>query len=92
MTGGAVRTAQVLLAAGDTYRAAAAEQLAGWAKRSGAAIATASSERQRPDALLYSALDRVRGAGARWARVQAERRPSQAHPLLGAWRWRSDAC
>ncbi len=82
-------TPQVLLAAGDTYRAAAAEQLAGWAERSGAAIATVSSERQRPDALLYSALDRVRarraarvcarGAGTCRARVQAERRPLQMH-------------
>ena len=51
---------QVLLAAGDTFRAAAAEQLAGWAERAGAAIATASSARQRPDALLYSAVERVR--------------------------------
>lgn len=51
---------QVLLAAGDTFRAAAAEQLAGWAERSGADIATASSSKQRPDAVLYSAVDRVR--------------------------------
>jgi fused signal recognition particle receptor len=49
----------VLLAAGDTFRAAAAEQLAGWAARAGAQLEAASSERQRPDALLYAAVDRV---------------------------------
>ena len=56
---------QVLLAAGDTFRAAAAEQLAGWAERSGANIATASSSKQRPDAVLYSAVDRVQARHGR---------------------------
>ncbi|KAK9821763.1 hypothetical protein WJX81_005495 [Elliptochloris bilobata] len=55
--------ASVLLAAGDTFRAAAAEQLAGWAERAGATIATASSARQRPDALMYSALERAMKEG-----------------------------
>ena len=50
---------QVLLVAGDTFRAAAAEQLAGWAERSKAEIAVASNQKQRPDALMYSAIDRV---------------------------------
>ena len=51
---------QVLLAAGDTFRAAAAEQLAGWADRAGAGLAAPSTSKQRPDALMYSAVDRVR--------------------------------
>ena len=51
---------QVLLVAGDTFRAAAAEQLAGWAERSRAEMAAATSPKQRPDALMYSAIDRVR--------------------------------
>lgn len=50
---------QVLLVAGDTFRAAAAEQLAGWAERSKAELAAATSPKQRPDALMYSAIDRV---------------------------------
>lgn len=50
---------QVLLVAGDTFRAAAAEQLAGWAERSKAELAVASNQKQRPDALMYSAIDRV---------------------------------
>jgi signal recognition particle GTPase len=50
---------QVLLVAGDTFRAAAAEQLAGWAERSKAELAAATSQKQRPDALMYSAIDRV---------------------------------
>lgn len=46
--------ATVALAAGDTYRAAAAEQLAGWAERSGVTMAD-SGDAQRPDAVLYKA-------------------------------------
>lgn len=46
--------AGVALAAGDTYRAAAKEQLAGWAERSGVAMAD-SGDAQRPDAVLYKA-------------------------------------
>ena len=46
------------LAAGDTYRAAAAEQLAGWAERSGVSMAD-SGDAQKPDAVLYRA--------AKWA-------------------------
>ena len=54
------RCVQVLLVAGDTFRAAAAEQLAGWAERSKAELAAATNQKQRPDALMYSAIDRVR--------------------------------
>ena len=46
---------QVLLAAGDTFRAAAAEQLQTWAERSGAEFFGPQRDNQRPDALLYQA-------------------------------------
>jgi fused signal recognition particle receptor len=49
----------VLLVAGDTFRAAAAEQLSGWAERSNSALMAASSEKQRPDSLMYAAVERV---------------------------------
>ena len=70
-------TPQVLLAAGDTFRAAAAEQLAGWAERAGAQLEAAASEKQRPDALLYAAVDKVGAPGA-----------SHASPTLGSPRHR----
>ncbi len=50
---------QVLLVAGDTFRAAAAEQLAGWAERSSAQLISATSPKQRPDSLMYSAVEQV---------------------------------
>lgn len=50
---------QVLLVAGDTFRAAAAEQLAGWAERSKAQLLSATNLKQRPDSLMYSAVDQV---------------------------------
>ena len=83
---------QVLLAAGDTFRAAAAEQLAGWAQRSGAAIEAAASDKQRPDALLYNAVDRVRmlipcttHLGMRLLKQREQQATSKApEPPLGA--------
>ncbi|BDA40777.1 Signal recognition particle receptor FtsY [Coccomyxa sp. Obi] len=50
---------KVLLVAGDTFRAAAAEQLAGWAERSNAQLISASSPKQRPDSLMYSAVEQA---------------------------------
>jgi fused signal recognition particle receptor len=50
---------QVLLAAGDTFRAAAAEQLEQWAERSGAGFHAATSEKQRPDSVLYQAVQKA---------------------------------
>lgn len=50
---------QVLLAAGDTFRAAAAEQLQLWADRSGVAVHTATRGNARPDNVLYEAVGRV---------------------------------
>ena len=49
--------ARVSLAAGDTFRAAAAEQLEEWARRSGAGIVRAPSEKTRPDTVLYTAVE-----------------------------------
>lgn len=56
--------AAVALAAGDTFRAAAAEQLAGWADRAGVRMAD-SGDAQRPDAVLFKA--------AQWAAAAAGR-------------------
>ena len=50
---------QVLLAAGDTFRAAAAEQLQQWAVRSQVEVHTARTEKARPDNVLYEAVDKV---------------------------------
>ncbi|KAK9800915.1 hypothetical protein WJX73_010599 [Symbiochloris irregularis] len=49
--------AKVLLAAGDTYRAAAAEQLQGWAERSGSQLIARADQQQKPASLLAAALD-----------------------------------
>jgi fused signal recognition particle receptor len=64
---------RVMLAAGDTYRAAAAEQLAGWAKRAGCEFygggedggvpSSSSAPPPRPDAVLFRAVGAAREAG-----------------------------
>ena len=51
----------MLLAAGDTFRAAAAEQLQLWAGRSGVAVHAATRENARPDNVLYEAVNKVTG-------------------------------
>ena len=56
------RVLQVLLAAGDTFRAAAAEQLQLWAGRSGVAVHAATREKARPDNVLYEAVSKVSSA------------------------------
>ena len=50
---------QVILAAGDTFRAAAAEQLSEWATRSGATLVSSQKEKARPDNVLWTAVDQV---------------------------------
>lgn len=55
--------ATVLLAAGDTFRAAAGEQLAGWAERAGVELADAG-DATRPDAVLYRAAADATARGA----------------------------
>jgi fused signal recognition particle receptor len=52
----------VLLAAGDTFRAAAAEQLEGWARRAGCEIVTAAAGSD-PGAVAWEAIARARGEG-----------------------------
>jgi fused signal recognition particle receptor len=52
----------VLLAAADTFRAAAAEQLAGWAERAGAEIVT-GSEGADPGAVAFDAIAQARARG-----------------------------
>src|SRR4051794_37226076 len=53
----------VVLAAGDTYRAAAAEQLAEWADRAGAQLIR-SEPGGDPGAIAYDAIDAARARGA----------------------------
>jgi fused signal recognition particle receptor len=53
----------VVLAAADTYRAAAAEQLAEWAERSGAELVR-SAPGGDPGAVAYDAIDAARARGA----------------------------
>jgi fused signal recognition particle receptor len=54
---------KVILAAGDTYRAAAAEQLAEWAERAGAELVS-STPGGDPGAVAYDAIDAARARGA----------------------------
>jgi fused signal recognition particle receptor len=53
----------VILAAADTYRAAAAEQLAEWADRAGAELVR-SEEGADPGAVAYDAIEAARARGA----------------------------
>jgi fused signal recognition particle receptor len=52
----------VLLAAADTFRAAATEQLEGWAQRAGCEIVT-GAEGSDPGAVAFEAVARARGEG-----------------------------
>jgi len=54
---------RVLLGAADTYRAAAAEQLAGWAQRAGAELVQ-GEEGSDPGAVAFEALARARASEA----------------------------
>lgn len=56
--------ASVVLAAGDTFRAAAAEQLAEWAQRSGGQLVRADNAKARPDTVLYQAVQQAVSSGA----------------------------
>jgi len=53
----------VLLAAGDTFRAAAAEQLRRWGERAGAAVVS-QTEGADPAAVVHDALEAARARGA----------------------------
>ncbi|MBN3534942.1 signal recognition particle-docking protein FtsY [Mycoplasma procyoni] len=50
---------KVLIAAGDTFRAAAVEQLAVWAQRAGADIITPNQNETDPASIVYRALDKA---------------------------------
>ena len=54
----------MVLAAGDTFRAAAAEQLEEWARRAGADLVRAENEKQRPGVVLYNVRSAAKRAGA----------------------------
>ena len=54
---------RVLLAAGDTFRAAAAEQLATWAERAGAEMVR-GSEGGDPSAVVFDAVERATSRGS----------------------------
>jgi fused signal recognition particle receptor len=54
---------KVLLAAADTFRAAATEQLEGWAQRAGCEIVT-GAEGSDPGAVAFEAIARARSGGA----------------------------
>jgi len=53
---------RVLLAAGDTFRAAAAEQLAGWAERAGCDLFR-QEEGANPSGVIYQALEKAAKEG-----------------------------
>ena len=48
-----------MLVAADTFRAAAADQLLGWAERSGATMERPNSSKQRPDGVISVALEKA---------------------------------
>ena len=54
---------QVVMAAGDTFRAAAAEQLATWAERSGAGFVR-GAEGSDPSAVIFDAIESAAAKGA----------------------------
>jgi fused signal recognition particle receptor len=56
------RERTVLLAAADTFRAAAGEQLSGWAQRAGCEVVT-GPEHSDPGAVAFDAIARARSAG-----------------------------
>ena len=56
--------AKVVLAAGDTFRAAAAEQLGEWARRAGAELVRGESDKARPDTVLFQAVESAVRSGA----------------------------
>jgi SRP54-type protein, GTPase domain len=89
---------QVLLAAGDTFRAAAAEQLQTWAERAGAEFFGPQRDKQRPDALLYQARTPDRcsclllpshlGPCEAWRRGSCQQCLLQLSPCPGEVYWR----
>lgn len=56
--------AKVVMGAGDTFRAAAAEQLEEWARRADVEIVRADNDKARPDAVLFKAVEYGKTSGA----------------------------
>jgi fused signal recognition particle receptor len=71
----------VLLAAGDTYRAAAADQLEVWATRSGAVIVR-GAENADPASVAHSAVDQALTRGGDVVLVDTAGRLQTAKPLM----------
>jgi fused signal recognition particle receptor len=72
---------KVLVAAGDTYRAAAVDQLAVWAQRAGADIVR-GPEGGDPGAVVFDALQAAKARGADVVLVDTAGRLQTARPLM----------
>lgn len=72
---------KVLLAAGDTYRAAAADQLEAWAERSGADLVR-KDEGADPGAVVYEAMDRAKSQGYDALIIDTAGRLQTTKPLM----------
>jgi fused signal recognition particle receptor len=72
----------VLLAAADTFRAAASEQLEGWAQRAGCGIVT-GAEGSDPGAVAFEAIAQARGAGTDVVIVDTAGRLHTQEDLMG---------
>jgi fused signal recognition particle receptor len=72
---------KVLIAAGDTYRAAAAEQLTIWAQRAGADI-VAHAEGADPGAVVFDALEAARARGVDVVIIDTAGRLQTKKPLM----------
>lgn len=72
---------KVILAAGDTFRAAAVEQLQAWAERSGAGI-VAGQQGGDPASVVYDAIEHARSAGADLVLADTAGRLHSNHNLM----------
>ena len=73
---------RVLLAAADTYRAAATEQLEGWARRAGCEIVT-GEPRADPGSVAFEALAQARAGGFDVVLIDTAGRLHNQEPLMG---------
>jgi fused signal recognition particle receptor len=73
---------RVLLGAADTYRAAATEQLEGWARRAGCEIVT-GEPRADPGSVAFEALARARAEGFDVLLIDTAGRLHNQEPLMG---------
>jgi fused signal recognition particle receptor len=73
---------RVLLGAADTYRAAATEQLEGWARRAGCEIVT-GEPRADPGSVAFEALARARAGGFDVVLIDTAGRLHNQEPLMG---------